>query len=47
VRYEYFDVLHDVNNKAVIFDISKGDVVAGTSTRGTRARRRTSGRASP
>src|SRR5882724_10061059 len=32
LRYEYFGVLHDVNNKAVIFDISKGDVVAGTST---------------
>jgi outer membrane receptor protein involved in Fe transport len=32
LRYEYFGVLHDVNNKAVIFDISKGDVVAGTDT---------------
>jgi hypothetical protein len=32
LRYEYFGVLHDVNNKAVIFDISKGNVVAGTDT---------------
>ena len=31
LRYEYYQPLHDVNNKAVIFDIAKGDIVAGTS----------------
>ena len=29
LRYEYYRPLHDVNNKAVIFDILKGDIVAG------------------
>ncbi|MEO8595708.1 MAG: carboxypeptidase regulatory-like domain-containing protein [Candidatus Solibacter sp.] len=31
LRYEYYQPLHDVNNKAVIFDMTKGDIVAGTS----------------
>ena len=31
LRYEYYQPLHDVNNKAVIFDIAKGDIVAGSS----------------
>ncbi|MEO8372753.1 MAG: carboxypeptidase regulatory-like domain-containing protein [Candidatus Solibacter sp.] len=31
LRYEYYRPLHDVNNKAVIFDMLKGDIVAGSS----------------
>jgi hypothetical protein len=30
VRYEYYQPMHDVNNKAVVFDMLKGDIVAGT-----------------
>ena len=31
LRYEYYQPLHDVNNKSVVFDIAKGDIVAGSS----------------
>jgi hypothetical protein len=31
LRYEFYQPLHDVNNKSVVFDIAKGDIVAGSS----------------
>lgn len=31
LRYEYYQPLHDVNNKSVVFDMAKGDIVSGSS----------------
>lgn len=31
LRYEYYQPIHDVNNKSVVFDMLKGDIVAGGS----------------
>jgi hypothetical protein len=31
LRYEYYEPLREVNNKAVVFDMLKGDIVSGSS----------------
>ncbi len=31
LRYEYYRPIHDVNKKSVVFDMAKGDIVAGGS----------------